>query len=274
MAPAATSQEMKLAEACKAEGNRRFGLQKYAAAIESYTEAICHAPEWDVLYINRALCHKKRSDWEAVRADSQRALDLFSESVKSHFFLGVALLELGAPKQRAIDHLIKALELAREKGDKMKDDIWRELARAKYTQWQEVSSVRKAKRKRLQHRLETVMQRELEAAVGTSEEQAVRDDIETMEEALRSVSREDEAGEIPAAYVCRLTMDIFRDPVMTPSGLSYERSALLEHLHKVGKFDPVTRSTMGSSQLVTNLGLRSAAHQYLDDHPWAWAECM
>ena len=28
-------------------------------------------------------------------------------------------------------------------------------------------------------------------------------------------------------------MEVFRDPVMTPSGLSYERSALMEHLRKV-----------------------------------------
>jgi len=28
-------------------------------------------------------------------------------------------------------------------------------------------------------------------------------------------------------------MEVFRDPVMTPSGLSYERSALVEHLRKV-----------------------------------------
>eukprot|EP00951_Prasinocladus_malaysianus_P015631 scaffold120209_cov26-Prasinocladus_malaysianus.AAC.1 len=102
-------------------------------------------------------------------------------------------------------------------------------------------------------------------------------------------------------------MDIFRDPVMTPSGLSYERSALTEHLHKVGtrinawrypsacdlfihwsktglkvlvmflqvgKFDPVTREAMSLNHIVTNMGLRSATQQFLDDHPWAWEECM
>lgn len=41
------------------------------------------------------------------------------------------------------------------------------------------------------------------------------------------------AGEPAAAFTCPLTMEVFRDPVMTPSGLSYERSALVEHLRKV-----------------------------------------
>ncbi len=41
------------------------------------------------------------------------------------------------------------------------------------------------------------------------------------------------AGEPASAFTCPLTMEVFRDPVMTPSGLSYERSALNEHLRKV-----------------------------------------
>ena len=40
------------------------------------------------------------------------------------------------------------------------------------------------------------------------------------------------AGEPASAFTCPLTMEVFRDPVMSPSGLSYERSALLEHLNK------------------------------------------
>ena len=41
------------------------------------------------------------------------------------------------------------------------------------------------------------------------------------------------AGEPASAFTCPITMEVFRDPVMSPSGLSYERSALLEHLNKV-----------------------------------------
>ena len=41
------------------------------------------------------------------------------------------------------------------------------------------------------------------------------------------------AGELASAFTCPITMEVFRDPVMTPSGLSYERYALLEHLNKV-----------------------------------------
>ena len=80
--------------------------------------------------------------------------------------------------------------------------------------------------------------------------------------------------EVPSAYSCPLTMEVFREPVITPAGFSYERSALMEHLAKVGKFDPINRMPMTEQQVVSNIGLRNATLQYLDEHPWAWGECI
>jgi STIP1 family protein 1 len=67
---------------------------------------------------------------------------------------------------------------------------------------------------------------------------------------------------------------VFREPVITPSGCSYERSALLEHLAKVGSWDPISRAPMTQSDVTLNVGLRNAVQFYLDSHPWAWAECV
>ncbi len=47
------------------------------------------------------------------------------------------------------------------------------------------------------------------------------------------VGREDEEGSVAGPFTCQLTMEPFREPVITPSGLSYERSALIDHLNKV-----------------------------------------
>lgn len=65
-------------------------------------------------------------------------------------------------------------------------------------------------------------------------------------------------------------MEIFRDPVITPSGVTYERTAILEHLKKVGKFDPVTRATLGEKDLFPNLALKEAIQTYLEEHGWAY----
>ena len=43
------------------------------------------------------------------------------------------------------------------------------------------------------------------------------------------------AGEFSNAFACRLTLEPFREPATTPSGLSYERSALLNHIKSVSR---------------------------------------
>lgn len=55
----------------------------------------------------------------------------------------------------------------------------------------------------------------------------------TLDEVFQAAKQSLTAGEPASAFTCPLTMEVFRDPVMAPSGLSYERSALLEHLRKV-----------------------------------------
>jgi len=41
------------------------------------------------------------------------------------------------------------------------------------------------------------------------------------------------AFQVPEHLCCNITMDMFRDPVVTPSGVTYERSVILEHLERV-----------------------------------------
>ena len=38
---------------------------------------------------------------------------------------------------------------------------------------------------------------------------------------------------MPDYLCCKITLEIYRDPVITPNGVTYERAVLLEHLQKV-----------------------------------------
>jgi STIP1 homology and U-box containing protein 1 len=58
------------------------------------------------------------------------------------------------------------------------------------------------------------------------------------------------------------------DPVITPSGVSYERVSLLRHL-KVSGVDPLTRETLSEEQLIPNVALRNACSEFLDRNGWA-----
>lgn len=54
-----------------------------------------------------------------------------------------------------------------------------------------------------------------------------------LERLFDDAAERDTPGEFSNAFACRLTLEPFREPVTTPSGLSYERSALLNHLKSV-----------------------------------------
>ncbi|MCL7045702.1 hypothetical protein MKW94_023569, partial [Papaver nudicaule] len=81
------------AEICKKDGNYKFSKERFAAAIEAYTEAITLCPNVPVYWTNRALCHRKRGEWRRAEEDCRRALELDCNSTKAHYNLGLALLQ-------------------------------------------------------------------------------------------------------------------------------------------------------------------------------------
>jgi hypothetical protein len=61
----------------------------------------------------------------------------------------------------------------------------------------------------------------------------------------------------PEAFLCPLSMAVMRDPVVAPSGTTYDRSALLQHLRRTGT-DPATGHPLRSDRLYANLAVRDA----------------
>ena len=55
------------------------------------------------------------------------------------------------------------------------------------------------------------------------------------------------------------------DPVMAPSGYTYERSAILEHISKSGK-DPFTNDPLSPSDLRPNRAIKDAIESYLEEN--------
>jgi STIP1 family protein 1 len=307
------------AEELKALGNAMYQRGKWGAAIDAYTDAILIAPRWLPVILNRALCHRKRRNWDAVKADCLKALDIDRESIKANYMLGLSLI---AERKYvdAVRRLQKALENARASGASIQDEIWRELARAKYLQW-ELDAAERARRfdaverkLRFMGALDAIDGNEsnppgrgafgfvtshddevidlvedrtnfLRAGSGdrrpgfaASDFEAVRfaaDEKATLEEILRRARKPDAQSEDPPdCFCCVLTFEVFRDPVTCPSGNSYERSAVEEHLKKVGLFDPITRQPMTLEDLRPNVGLRNAAHAWLNEHAWAYADIV
>ncbi|MEW5305585.1 MAG: hypothetical protein WDW38_008067 [Sanguina aurantia] len=257
------------AEGLRLEGNALFAKGKYGAAVQTYTEGITMNSENTALWVNRALCYKKLGDYDKVLNDADNALHLNINHMKAHYLAGVAHHHRLDHKM-AISHLQKALHAARVSGDSIKDEIWHELARAKYANWQLAAKQRKDTIEAVEAQLT-----ELVASKTTHLSPASPDALRSQLLSVLALAREkDTVKEVPSLFVCPLTMEVYRDPAITPTGQSYERAAMLEHLSKVGKFDPITRAPVTEKDLIPNLGLRSAIEQYLDANQWAWAECI
>ena len=66
----------------------------------------------------------------------------------------------------------------------------------------------------------------------------------------------------PRDLKCPLTGNLFEDPVIAPSGHTYERAAILEHLQKQGGKDPITRQPLSVEQLTPNRAMKALVEQY------------
>ncbi|PON75085.1 Histidine triad (HIT) protein [Parasponia andersonii] len=215
-------------------------------------------------------------DWARVEEDCRRAIQLDNSSVKGHYMLGLALLERKEYAE-GIKELEKALDLGRVANPKgyMVEEIWQELAKAKYMEWENASTKRSWDLQSLKEACETALKQK--HLLDDSEVDGFNDEGSTEIEQLKVLERvfqiagdADTPQEVPDYLCCKITLDIFRDPVITPSGLTYERSVIMEHLCKVGTFDPITREPLDERQLVPNLAIKEAVQAFLDKHGWAY----
>ncbi|XP_047313316.1 E3 ubiquitin-protein ligase CHIP [Impatiens glandulifera] len=258
------------AEKLKEEGNIYFQKCRYAAAIHAYTEAIVLCPNVPVYWTNRALCHRKQNDWMKVEEDCRRAIQLDHASVKGHYMLGLALLQTQQYAE-GIKKLEKALELGTggNPTSYIVEEIRKELSKAKYLEWEHESANRLWELQTLKECCELALKERYlreDNAFGKAE----KEQLEALGKVFNGAAKVDMPTEVPDYLCCKITLELFRDPVISPSGVTYERDIILDHLQKVGMFDPMTREPLSEYQLVSNLAIKEAVEAFLDKHPWAY----
>lgn len=71
-------------------------------------------------------------------------------------------------------------------------------------------------------------------------------------------------------YLCgKISFEILVDPVITPSGITYERKDIEEHLQRVGHFDPVTRVKLTQDQLIPNFSMKEVVDMFVSENEWS-----
>ncbi len=73
---------------------------------------------------------------------------------------------------------------------------------------------------------------------------------------------------VPDWLIDPITFEVMHDPMVTPTGVSYERVSLLKHV-KASGFDPITRQPLKVDQLIPNVALKNACSEFLEQNGWA-----
>ena len=71
-------------------------------------------------------------------------------------------------------------------------------------------------------------------------------------------------------YMCgKISFEILKDPVITPSGITYDRRDITEHLERVGHFDPVTRTKLTQDMLIPNYAMKEVVDDFVSKNEWS-----
>lgn len=290
-------------------GNKLCSLHRYDDALICYAKAIEKDPSEPIYYSNKALCHLKLQQWSLAEKECRKALELDSNLIKAHFFLGQTLAELGQ-FDGALKHLQLSYEFAKEKQLNYGDDIAYQIRLTKRRRWSKIENEnsmlqdelhgylvnlikkdRDAKYKELNDRLHNLRGEgsssqsfsgtekhdnttldDSEANIQESQSKIETkcdiylDKLQTMFTNLRSQQSKHEVPD----YLCgKISFEIMRDPVVTPSGITYDRQDIEEHLKRVGHFDPITRQPLTVDSLIPNLAMKEVVDAYLSENEWA-----
>ena len=66
----------------------------------------------------------------------------------------------------------------------------------------------------------------------------------------------------PAAFLCPITLEVMRDPVVASDGHTYERHALLKILQSPNSKSPLTREPLDSNIAIANINLKKRIREY------------
>ncbi|XP_010524657.1 PREDICTED: E3 ubiquitin-protein ligase CHIP isoform X2 [Tarenaya hassleriana] len=227
------------AERLTEEGNIYFSEKLFGLAIDAYTRAKDLCPNVSAYWTNRARCHQMRNDWTKVEKDCLNAIKVDNNSVKGHYMLGLALLQK-EDKEGGLKELQMALNLERvgnPTGSLVKE-IWKEIAKEKYKEWEQLFAERELELRNLKEACEDALNQKHDLVMSENpSDEAIASShskqLEALERFFQKAAEDDRTTKVPDYLCCMITLEIFQDPVITPSGVTYERAAILEHLDKL-----------------------------------------
>ncbi|KAK1139287.1 hypothetical protein N8T08_001133 [Aspergillus melleus] len=276
----------------KEKGNQLFKEGDYSGAEDLYSQAILKNPREPTFFTNRALTRIRLEKWAGVEHDARAAVELYGAknptSLKSCWYLAQALLGLQRP-QEAYEVAIDAYRASLAVKSVQTENLSKTVLRAKQQIWAAKETSRLREMDETLGHVEQLMETELNRAldelqgkldreeighIGFVEDQkALREDTQKKVNTLRETFQVASKGEVkervvPDHLVDGITFEIMHDPVITPSGTSFDRIGIVKYVEQSG-VDPITRVAMTTNDLRPNYALKAACEEFLTHNGWA-----
>ena len=195
------------------------------------------------------------------------ALELKDTNVKAHLLCGQVLLCM-AKEELSVDladqglkRMTRALTLCpSQKLQNYQKELDLYLLRGKKLKWFIQQVKRKAERDNLLERIK----------LAESRNKSTPETIKTANFLKLQQYLADPKQELPDYFTCPLTHQLFIDPVLLPSGQSYDRVALTAFFQTNGYLDPASSAVVDPKLLFPNTTLKKAVSDFLDHNPWAF----
>ncbi|KAJ3333922.1 Mismatch repair protein msh3 [Blyttiomyces sp. JEL0837] len=218
---------------------------------------------------------------ELIMTDCQKAIELDPHNVKGYYRLGQALLGGRNPRlSEAISALKKAYHLAIEQKVTYVEEIGSAFRKAKARRWEVEDARRREEESDLYRYLSNLIERDRRRQLDQLPDDVSKEDRDAIhdshDERLSQITALfTQAGEnakkreVPDAFLGKISFELMTDPVITPSGITYDRAEILLHLRKIGHWDPLSRQPLRESDLIPNLALKEAIETFLENNGWA-----
>ncbi|CAI7653109.1 hypothetical protein N7533_012352 [Penicillium manginii] len=281
-----------MAQELKTKGNELYKQDDFQGAEDCFSQAIQKNPHDPTFFSNRAITRIKLEKWAEAEHDARAAIDLYGlknpTALKSSYYLSKALLELQRP-QEAYDVAVDAYQLSLGSKNAQTGNLSQMILRAKQRIWAAKETSRLREMNETLRSIEALIEADLERSVaelrkqvdagelgeiGFGEDQrALREDSEKKIHDLREAFRIASHGEVkerhvPDHLIDGITFEVMHDPVMTPSGSSFDRIGITKYVEQSG-VDPITRAPLTVKDLRPNYALKAACEQFLTENGWA-----
>ncbi|CCH42074.1 U-box domain-containing protein 14 [Wickerhamomyces ciferrii] len=233
---------------------------------------------------------KNEQQYDLIAKDASKAIELVPDNSKAFFYLGIALTKLDQPDS-ALKNLNKAYELALQTNNKSAQQICeqiletrKELAKKEKNEkisrtnplyektyrliqefyWSKINYLRSRFNYKPFYEDDTDFQNEYKNLKNqyTKDLDDLRHVFESSLSKDRSTKNQIEA---PEYILDPISFNIFHDPVITPSGNTFEKAWIIEHL-KSNPTDPLTREPLNESQLIPNLAVKKMVDAYINEN--------